>query len=130
ALEALQKAVGLRVTREGAGQCGTETRQMGPALARVDVVREREEVLLVAVVVLERNLHLDPVLLAFEEQDLRMDGRLVLIEVLDELDDAALVEEAVAALVALVLDDDLEALVQEGQFPQSIGQRVERERGL
>ena len=51
--------------------------------------------------------------------------RLVLVQVLDELDDAALVEERVAAAVALVLDDDLEALVEERQLAQPIGQRVE-----
>src|SRR5262249_9280750 len=130
ALESLEKPVGLRVAGEGACQRGPEPGEMSAPLARVDVVREREEILLVPVVVLERDLHLDVVLLALEEENLRMDRRLVLIEVLDELDDAALVEEAVAPLVALVLDDDLEALVQKGQLAQSIGQRVERERGL
>ena len=59
-----------------------------------------------------------------------MNRRLVLIEVLDELDDAALVEEGVVAIVALVLDDDLEALVEEGHLAQPVRQGVERERDL
>src|SRR5262249_10198595 len=107
-----------------------ESSQVRATFPRVDVVREREQVLLVAVVVLKRDLDLDPVLLALEEEHLGMDRCLVLVQVLDELDDAALVEEAVAALVALILDRDLEALVQEGQLAQAIGQGVERERGL
>ena len=103
---------------------------MGAALARVDVVGEGEEALLVPVVVLQGDLDLDIVLLALEEEHLRMDGRLVLVQVLDELDDAALVEEGVRALVALVLDDDLEPLVEEGQLAEPVGERVEGERGL
>src|SRR5206468_10687960 len=95
--------------------------------AGVDVVREREDALLVAVVVLQRHLDLDVALLALEEQHLRMQRGLVLVQVLDELDDPALVEERVAPRIALVLDDDLEAAVQERQLAQTIAERVERE---
>ena len=104
-----------------------EARQVRAALARVDVVREGEHALLVAVVVLERDLDLDVALLALEEQDLRVDRRLVLVEVLHELDDAALVEERVAASVALVLDDDLQPAIEERELAQAVRQRVERE---
>ena len=41
---------------QGARQRGTEARDVGPAVDRVDVVREREHVLRVGVVVLERDL--------------------------------------------------------------------------
>ena len=100
---------------------------MRAALAGVDVVREREDALLVAVVVLQRGLDLDVALLALEEEHLGVERRLVLVQVLDELDDAALVEERVRAAVALVLDDDLQAPIQERQLAQAIAQRVERE---
>ena len=59
-----------------------------------------------------------------------MDRGLVLVEVLDELDDAALVEEGVATPVALVLDDDLQALVEERELAQAVRQRVEGVGGL
>src|ERR1044071_10486253 len=59
-----------------------------------------------------------------------MDRSLVLVQVLDELDDAALVEERVVTLVALVRDDDLEPAVEEGQLAQAVRQRGERERRL
>ena len=138
ALEGLQVAVLLRVRRELAGERRAEAREVGAALTRVDVVGEGEHALLVAVVVLQRDLDLDVALLAFEEEvllapleehHLGMDGRLVLVEVLDELDDAALEEERVAAAVVLVLDDDLQPAVQERQLAQPVRQRVERELG-
>ena len=100
---------------------------MGAALARVDVVGEGEDAFLVAVVVLQRHLDLDVPLLALEVEDLRVDRRLVLVQVLDELDDAALVEERVGASVALVLDDDLEAAVQERELAEAVRQGVEGE---
>jgi hypothetical protein len=130
ALEALEEAVGLRVVADGAGEGGAEAGEMRAALARVDVVGEGKDALLIAVVVLQRDLDLDTVPLALEEEHLGVDRRLVLVEVLDELDDAALVEEGVAALVPLVLDDDLEALVEEGHLAEPVGERVEGERGL
>src|SRR5690349_5415680 len=103
---------------------------MRAALAGVDVVGEGEHALLVAVVVLEGDLDLDVVLLPLEEEHLRVDRGLVLVQVLDELDDAALVEEGVAPPVALVLDDDLEALVEERELAQAVRERVEGEHGL
>src|SRR3984893_3145376 len=103
---------------------------MRAALAGVDVVGEGEHALLVAVVVLERDLDLDVVLLPLEEEHFRVDRRLVLVQVFDELDDAALVEEGVARPVALVLDDDLESLVEERELAQTVRERVEGEHGL
>jgi hypothetical protein len=125
--EVFEEPVVLRVGRDLAGERRAEPRQVRAALAGVDVVREGEHALLVAVVVLQRDLDLDVALLALEVHHLRVDGRLVLVEVLDELDDAALVEERVAPAVALVLDDDLEAAVQEGQLAEPVRERVERE---
>src|SRR5262249_24139288 len=129
-LKRLEIPVRLRVGRDRAGDRRAEAREVRTALTRVDVVGEGEQVLLIAIVVLERHLDLDGVLLALEEQHLRMDRRLVLVEVLDELDDAALVEERVAPLVPLVLDDDLESLVEERELPQPVRERVEAERDL
>src|SRR5262249_61757408 len=101
--------------------------EVGAALACVDVFGEGEHVLLVAVVVLQGDFDLDVVLLALEEEHLGMDGGLVLIQVLDELDDPALVEEGVGALVTLVFDDDLEALVEEGELAEPIRESIEGE---
>ena len=56
-----------------------------------------------------------------------MDRVFVEFEVLDELDDAALVVELVALLVALVLERDLDALIQKRELAQSLREHVEAE---
>ena len=57
-----------------------------------------------------------------------VDDRLVAVQVRDELADAALVVEPVAlACLALVVERDDDAAVQEGELAQALGQRVEAE---
>ena len=58
-----------------------------------------------------------------------MEDALVLVQMLDELGDAALVEELVRLLGPLVGDRDVDAFVQEGLFAQPLGQLVEAELG-
>ena len=76
------------------------------AFVRVDVVRERIHHLGVAVVPLQRDLGVDAVLLAAHVDRLLVDGRLVLVQMRDERDDAAVVVELVALAVALVVERD------------------------
>ena len=108
-----------------AGQRGAEAGEVRAAFVRVDVVREREHQLGVAVVPLQRDLGVDAVLVAFHEDRLVVDDRLVLVQVLDERHDAAVVLELVALAVALVVDGDEDAAVQERQLAQPLRQRVE-----
>ena len=49
-----------------------------------------------------------------------VDRGLVLVQVLDERDDAALVEELVRLAVALVVDRDGDAAVEERQLAQAL----------
>ena len=70
---------------------------MRAAFGRVDVVREAVRRLRVRVVPLQRDLDDDAVALARHEDRLLVDGRLVLVQELDELADAAFVQERVAA---------------------------------
>jgi hypothetical protein len=58
---------------------------------RVDVVDEGERVLVVAVVVLQRELDLGLLALGLDVDDLRVQRLARAAQVLDELDDAALV---------------------------------------
>ena len=102
---------------------------MGAALARVDVVREREDELLVPVVVLEGHLDLDVAAPALEGEHPGMHRRLVVVQVLDELADATGVVEGDLLLVPLVLELDLESLVQEGELAEPVREDVEGERG-
>jgi hypothetical protein len=91
-----------RVSVDRARQRRLEADDVRPTLDRVDVVRERVHVLDVALVPLERDLDLDAVARALQIDDVGMDRRLRLVQMLDERDDAALVEELVRLLVALV----------------------------
>src|SRR5205807_424975 len=121
---------GLRVGAERPREGGPEAGQVRAALARVDVVREREHGLLIAVVVLERHLHHRVALARLEVEHLGVDRRLVLVHVLDELDDPARVVEDVLSIIALVLDRDLQTAIEERELAEAVGQRVERERRL
>src|SRR5262249_8588469 len=64
------------------------------------------------------------VALALDVDDV-VDRRLRAAQVADELDDAAAVVELVALLVALVLDRDLDALVEERELAQALRQGAE-----
>ena len=127
-LQVLRQVVlgGVRVDR--ARQRRTKPRQMRAALVRVDVVGERVDRLGVGVVPLQRDLDVDPVLLALHEDRRLVDDRLVLVQVRDELADAALVVEPVRlALFPLVIQRDRDAAVQERELAEPVGQRVEAE---
>ena len=127
-LEVLRQVVARRVDVDRARQRGAEPREVRAAFVRVDVVGERVHQLAVAVVPLQRDLDLDAVLLALHVDGLVVDGDLGLVEVGHELVDAAFVVEVVRlAVLALVVERDADTGVQEGEFAQAIGQRVEAE---
>ena len=76
----LSSPVFARVGVERARERGAEARQVRAALVRVDVVREREDGLLVGGVPLQRDLDRALVGLAGEEDDLLLDRVLVLVQ--------------------------------------------------
>ena len=130
-LEVLEERVGRRVGVDGPRERRLEADQVRPAVDGVDVVREAEDRLVVAVVVLHRDLDDDPVLLRDDGDRLRVDRGLARREELDEGDDAPLVVEVVAPgrLAPLVADGDLQAAIEEGQFPQALREGLEGELG-
>ncbi len=99
---------------------------MSPALLGVDVVREREEVFGIAVVVLKCHLQNEIGLLDFHV-DRFVERGLGFVEVIDEGDDAALVMKDLLFLFPVVLERDRQPLVEEGQFAEPLGQHVEAE---
>ena len=94
----LEDARVARVVVDRARQRRAEARQVRAALVRVDVVGEREDGLLVGAVPLHRDLDRALVALAREEDDLLLERVLVLVEVADEVLDAALVVELARVL--------------------------------
>src|ERR1700733_826522 len=96
---------------------------MGAALVGVDVVGEAEDGLLVRGVPLHRHLDLTVVGLTLEIHRLAMNRVLVLIEMGDEVDDPALVMEAVPLPTGALVDQvDLESASEEGGLAQALGE--------
>ena len=117
-----------RVLVQRARERRAEAGHVRAALARVDVVGERVDRLLVGGVPLHRDLGGAFLALAGEEDDLAVDGVLVLVQVGDEVLDAALVLElGGVALAALVDDRDLQAAREERGLAQALLERVEVE---
>ena len=117
----LELALLARVAVERARERRAEARQVRAALVRVDVVGERVDGLLVGAVPLHRDLDGALVALALEEDDLLLDRVLVLVEVADEVLDAALVLELdAAAPAALVGERDPQAARQERRLAQAL----------
>src|SRR6266511_680657 len=134
AFEILDQVGGLRVAADGFGERRAEAREVRAAVHSVDVVGEREDLLVISVVVLNRCL--DRQVVAFgrvggllEIQRLRV--KLVLVQVLDEFGDAALVNELVLLLGvgAFVDDGDPDPLVEERLLAQPFGEFIEAEIG-
>ena len=59
----LEQIIALRVLVDGAGQGRPEAAEMGAAFRRIDVVGVAVETFVVALVVLQRHLGMDPILL-------------------------------------------------------------------
>ena len=129
AAHALARVLGQLVLRrvevDRAREGRAEARQVRAALVRVDVVRERVDRLGVRVVPLQRDLGDDAVLVAAHVDRLLVHRHLVLVQVRHERDDAAVVVEVVALALALVVERDAQARVQERQLAQPLRQRVE-----
>ena len=119
----LELALLARVGVDRPGQGGAEAREVRAALVRVDVVGEREQVLLVGGVPLEGDLHLADVAPVGHVDDLLVQGvaRALGVEVLDEVDDAAVVLEAdLVALAALVAEVDPQAAREERHLAEAL----------
>ena len=120
----------LGVFLERTGQRAAEARQVRTALDGVDVIYIGVHVLRERVVVLHGHLDRDAVLFGIEVDDLVDDRRAARgIEVLDELLEALFRIEVVFAGIAfvvpaLVVEVQADALVQERQFAQAVGQDV------
>ena len=96
--------------------------EMRAAVALRNVVGEALHRLGVRVVPLHRDFDGDAVLLADRVEDLRMQHGLAAVHVLDEALDAARIREVLALAVALVDELDLDAVVQERELADALGE--------
>src|SRR5262249_39561659 len=128
----LEQAELLAGVVDGAGQRRPETGEGRAAVHGVDVVGKAEDGFRVAVVVLQSDFHLYAITLGFHVDGPVVQDAFAPIQVLDELSDTAGVFEfqtlSLAGLgvsLALISQRDLQAVIQEGQFAQALGQRIE-----
>ena len=105
-LHVLEQALVLPKLIDGSRQRGAEPGKVSAAIDGVDVVGKREDILRIAVVVLERELHVDVVAVAFRVDRRGVQHFFVLVEVLDEFGDAAVVMKLALFVAALVLKAD------------------------
>ena len=124
-LEVAGEVVPVRVAVDRARQRRPEAGQVGSALLGVDVVGERVDRLRVAVVPLQRDLGVDAFPGPPHVDRLAVGDRLVPVDELDERPDAPLVGELVALVVALVVQRDHDAGIEEGKLAQAVRKRVE-----
>jgi len=106
-------------------QGGPETRDVGAAVHRVDVVGEREHVLRVGVVVLESNLYRSRSFPSLDVDRSGVDGFFVAVEVADERLETTLEVERSLAVDSFVDERDPDALREVGRFAQPLRNRVE-----
>ncbi len=97
-----------------------EAGEVRAAVLLRDVVGEAVHRLRVGVVPLQRDLDDDAVAFAAKPEDRFVNCSLAAVQVLDELLDAAFVEEDLAALVALVHQFDSYTGIQERKFAQAL----------
>ena len=119
----LELALLARVGVDRAGERRAEAGQVRAALMRVDVVGERQQRLLVGVVPLHGDLDLADLARVLHVDDLVVQRRAgaLAVEVVDEVDDAAVVlERDLKALAALVAEVDAQALRQEGHLAEAL----------
>ena len=103
---------------------------MRAAVHRIDVIGEAEHLVGVTIVVLQRNLHgqsaIGDFALALDINRLFVQNLLRAIEMLNKLGNAAFVQKLIRPnrILPLVSKNNPEALIQEGELTQPLGQRV------
>ena len=114
----------IRVVIDSAGERGAKAGEVRAAVHGVDGVGEGKNVFRVAVVILQRDFHFHLIALPFDVDGRIVQHALAFIEVLDELGDAAGEAKFGFLAAALVVERDLQALVEEREFAQALGERV------
>src|SRR2546427_827930 len=121
------RLVSSRAFRAASRACAASTAfpmQISATFDRVDVVDEREDGLVVAVVILHRHLDERAVGFLHESDRIWVERVLGTIDPLDVLGNPTLKLEDVPAVVDLIHDDDAKACVEECELPQAGRQNI------
>ena len=128
-LLALQHARFFGIIVDRAGQRRAERRHVRPAVALRDVVGERQDVFVIAVVPFERDVDADAVAHGGNGDRLREQGSLRAVEIFDEGADSALVVKLMldAFLVPRVGEDQANTRIEEGELAKAMLEPLEVE---
>ena len=121
-----QDAGASRPIVQGARERRAKTGDMGPAVDGVDVVGEREDVLRVRIVVLQRDFDRRPAILPFDVDRAGVEGLLVAVEVPHERDESSLEIERPFSVRTLIDELDPDALREIRRLTQALRDEVER----
>ncbi len=110
-----------RISVDGAREGALEAGDMGAAVHGVDAVSVAQDGLVVAIVMLHRDLDADVFLGVFEVDRHKVESLAGRVELLNVSRDASLEVEGVGFAGALILDDDGKALVEVGKFLEAPG---------
>src|SRR5579885_806268 len=97
---------------------------MRAAINRVDIICKGENIFRVAVIVLERKLHVHVFLVGFGKDRRGMESFLVPVQVFDEFGDPALITKFSFLVVPLIFQDNCESFIQKREFTEPLRQRV------
>src|SRR5271157_2384416 len=97
---------------------------MRAALGRMDIIGKSKDDLIIAIVILHGYFDIGGILLLLEINDFFINGCLAFVQVLDELDDTALVVERLGDARPGIRQRDLDALVEERKLPQPVSQYI------
>jgi hypothetical protein len=120
-----QHAEGIRVVVDRARERRTEAGEVRAAVDRIDRIGEGENVFGVGVVILQRDFHFHLIALAFHVNRRVVENAFAAVQMLHKFGDAA--GEAEFGLLVgatLIFERDLQALVEEGEFAKTLGERV------
>ena len=126
---ALQDARLVGIIVEGAGQCRAEGREVGAAVPLRDVVGEHQDVFVIAVVPLQRDIDADVVALPVDGDRVREQRGLGTVKIFDEGGDPAFVEQLMfnPVGVARIDQDDPHARIEEGELAKAMLEPLEVE---
>ena len=117
-------SVCFHVLIEGTRDCGTQSGQMGAAIALRDVVRETQNVLLIGIVPLQRCLDAISAAFRVDMEDRWIEPRFVAVQILDEGADSAVVLIYVPLSGSLVGQNDSDPGVEKCELSQPSGEKI------
>src|SRR5690606_12741523 len=110
----------IKATRQGA----SEAREVSAPVPLWNIIGETVDVLLKRIVPLQSDFYGDSVITVLDEMKHAVQRRLVLIQIFHEGSQDTFIKDIFALAGALVSERNSNAIIQEGQFTNSLGENI------